>query len=263
MPALINAAWRYRGFVATSIANEFKSRLSRSRFGVAWVVLQPLAQVLIFATILSSVLAARLEGVDNKFAYAAYLMAGIACWSLFAEIVQRCLTVFIDSAHLLKKVQFPRIALPMIVIGSATINNIALLAMVLLIFPFLGLMPTLHVLWLPVLIALTVALATGFGLLLGTLNVFARDIGQVMNVVLQFWFWVTPIIYPVSIVPEAFRSTLALNPMVPLVMGFQNVLVYGKAPPTGLIGVAVVALVALLLAMLVFRRASSEMVDIL
>ena len=87
MPELLKAAWRYRGFITTSVANEFRSKLVRSRLGTAWLVLQPLAQVLIFATVLSNVLAARLQGVDNKYAYAVYLMSGILCWSLFVEIV--------------------------------------------------------------------------------------------------------------------------------------------------------------------------------
>jgi lipopolysaccharide transport system permease protein len=263
MSALAKAAWRYRGYISSSIANDFKSRLSRSRFGTVWVVLQPLAQVLIYATILSSVLSARLQGVDNQYAFAAYLMSGILCWSLFAEIVQRSLTVFIEYGSLLKKVQFPRIALPLVVIGTAAVNNLALLAVMLLIFPLLGLYPNVNMLWLPVLMLLTIAFASGLGLLLGTLNVFARDVGQVVNVVLQFWFWVTPIVYPLSIVPEAFRNTLAFNPVVPLVVGYQNVLVYGTAPPLSLWTSAAAAALVLVVALLVFRRASSEMVDVL
>lgn len=260
---MLSAGWMYRGFVVSSIVNEFRSRLARSRFGLAWVVIHPLAQVLIFATILSNVLAAKLDGVDNRYAYAMYLVSGIACWALFSEIVQRCLTVFIDNASLLKRVQFPRICLPLIAIGIALVANLALLLAALLIMPMLGFVPGVELLWLPVLLLLTVALASGFGLLLGTLNVFARDIGQVMAVVLQFWFWVTPIVYPISIVPEAFRATLAFNPVVPLVGGYHDVMVFGRMPGEGLLWVAFVSAVLLALSWLVFRRASAEIVDVL
>lgn len=263
MESLLRAAWRYRGFVMSSIANEYRSRLARSRLGTAWVVLQPLAQALIFATILSGVLASRLQGVDNKYAYAVYLLSGILCWSLFVEIVQRCLTVFIDNAALLKKMQFPRISLPLVVVGSSLVNNVALLAVLLLLLPILGFYPTVHWLWLPLLILLTVALATGLGLLLGTLNVFARDIGQVMAVVLQFWFWVTPIVYPINVLPNGFRGTLLFNPVAPLAMAYHDVIVYGREPGGGLWFTAAFASVALLLAFVVFRRASAEMVDAL
>jgi len=263
MESLLRAAWRYRGFVMSSIVNDFRGRLARSRFGAAWIVLQPIAQVLIFATILSGVLASRLQGVDNKYAYAVYLLSGILCWSLFVEIVQRCLTVFIDNGSLLKKMQFPRITLPLIVIGSALVNNLALLVVMLVLLPILGFYPTIEWVWLPLLILLTVALATGLGLLFGTLNVFARDIGQVMAVVLQFWFWVTPIVYPVNVLPSAFRSTLVINPVAPLVMAYHDVIVYGRSPGKELWLTAVVAAAMLLMSFFVFRRASAEMVDAL
>ncbi|ALN93124.1 MULTISPECIES: ABC transporter permease [Lysobacter] len=260
---LFGAAWRYRGFIASSVVNEFKSRFSRSTFGALWIILQPLAQVIIFATILSNVLAARLEGVDNKYAYAIYLISGILCWSLFAEIVQRCQNVFIDNTSLLKKMQFPRIALPVIAIGSSMVNNIALLCVVMVILPILGVYPNVHYLWLPLLIALTVALATGVGLIVGVLNVFMRDVGHVMAVVLQFWFWVTPIIYPIKVVPDTFKASLAFNPVAPLAMAYHDVIVYQRAPQQSLVLVAIVAAVLLLIAMMLFRRASSEMVDVL
>jgi lipopolysaccharide transport system permease protein len=260
---LLHAAWRYRGFVVSSIVNDFRSRLARSRLGTAWVVLHPLAQALIFATVLSGVLASRLEGVDNKFAYAVYLLSGILCWNLFVEIVSRCISVFIDNASLLKKMQFPRISLPLIVIGSALVNNLALLGVLLVLLPVLGFYPTLYWAWLPVLIVLTVALATGLGLLLGTLNVFARDIGQVMTVVLQFWFWVTPIVYPLNVLPSEFKVSLVFNPVAPLVMAYHDVIVYQRAPGTALWLPAIVAVVLLAISLAVFRRASAEMVDAL
>ncbi len=263
MSSLIRAAWTYRGFVASSVTNEFKSRLARSRFGTAWIMLQPLAQVLIFATVLSNVLAARLAGVDNKYAYAVYLISGILCWSMFAEIIQRCTTIFIDNASLLKKVQFPRIALPLIAIGSAIVTNLALLAVILVILPFLGIVPGLGLLWLLPLMVLTCALAAGIGLFFGTLNVFVRDVGQVVAVVLQFWFWITPIVYPIDVVPEGFRATLAINPVVPLVVSYHNVILFGTAPDPKILWSGVVAVVFLVAALLLFRRGSSEMVDVL
>jgi lipopolysaccharide transport system permease protein len=263
MSALIKAAWRYRGFIASSIRGEFQAKLARSRLGTMWLVLQPLAQVVIFATILSNVLAARVHGVDSNYGYAAYLLAGLLCWSFFAEIVQRSLTVFIDQASLLKKIRFPRITLPLVVLGSALVSNAVLLVVTLAILPIIGFTPNVYWAWLPVLVLVTAAFATGLGLLLGTLNVFARDVGQVMAVVLQLWFWLTPVVYPVSIVPERFRAALAFNPMAPLVEAYESVLVYGTAPPVTLWIPVVLACILQLLALHTFRRASPEMVDAL
>jgi lipopolysaccharide transport system permease protein len=263
MLVLAQTAWKYRGFIASSVINDFKVRLSRTWFGAAWIVLQPLAQVLIFATILSNVLGARLGGVTTKYGYVVYLFAGTACWTLFADIVLRCLTVFIDNGSLLKKIQFPRSTLPTIVIGIASINNLAYLLVVLLLLPMLAVYPGIQWLWLPFLIVTTVGLAAGIGLFLGTLNVFVRDIGQVVAIALQFWFWVTPIVYPVSIVPQALKTVLRLNPVFPLVVGYQNVLLYDSPPPVDLAWVVPLVVVLLGGAIFIFRRASSEMVDVL
>jgi len=219
--------------------------------------------VFIIAIILSNVLGARLSGSQSKYGYVVYLMAGTACWSLFTDIVQRCVTVFIDNGNLLKKLQFPRIALPAVVVGISSVNNLAYLAIVLSVLPVLSIYPNMHYLWLPLLMVMTIGLAAGIGLFLGTLNVFARDVGQVLSVLIQFWFWMTPVVYPVSIVPPAFKSTMAFNPVLPLVVGYQNVLLYRTSPPAQLLWLALVVVVVLSAAMFVFRRASSEMVDVL
>lgn len=263
MSSLLKSAWQYRGFVSSSVKNEYRSRLVRSRFGTLWLVLHPLAQVIVFAAVFANLLGARIPGVDNKYSFAVYLLAGILCWSLFSEIINRCLTIFVGNGSLLKKIRFPRICLPLIAVGMTLVSNAALLAVIILVLPVLGFMPNIHWLWLPVLIGTTLVLATGIGVLLGVLNVFARDVGEVMSVILQFWFWLTPIVYPVTIIPEGLRAVLWLNPMVPLVQGYQNVLVFGRPPGASLWGVAVLALIFAAAALFLFRRASAEMVDVL
>lgn len=263
MSLLVKSAWAYRGFVLSSVVNEYRSRLARSRFGTLWLVVHPLAQALVYAIVLANILAARIPGIDNKYAFAVYLLAGILCWSLFSEVINRCLTVFIDKAGLLKKIRFPRITLPMIAVGNALVSNFALALVILAILPFLGMYPSVHWLWLPILIAVTLMLATGIGVLLGVLNVFARDVGQITSVVLQFWFWLTPIVYPAQIVPESFRKAMVLNPVVPLVQSYQNILVFDRPPEYGLLGVLALSLILIGAALMLFRRASSEMVDVL
>lgn len=264
MPSrLFSAAWSYRGFILSSIVNEFRGRFARSRFGTAWIIIQPLAQTIIFATVLSNVLAARLQGIDSRYGYVLYLLAGQLCWTLFAEIVQRCITVFIDNSNLLRKMNFPRITLPLIVVGSALTANAALLITTAVLATVLGFTPSGQWLWLPVLIAVTAGLAAGIGLLLAVLNVFVRDVGQVVTVVLQFWFWITPIIYPPSIVPAGLRHTFEYNPLVPLVTAYQSVVLYGRPPSSDLWFTVVVAAAFLVLALIMFRRASPELVDAL
>lgn len=263
MASLLKAAWRYRGFVASSILNDYRSRLARSKLGTLWVVLQPLAQALIFAVVLSQVLAARLPDADNKYAFVVYLLSGLLCWSLFAEIVQRCLSVFIDNGSLLKKLQFPRITLPIIVAGTALVSNVALLAVLLVLIPLTGIGLHYAIIWFPVMLMLTMGLALGIGLLLGTLNVFMRDIGQFMAVFMQFWFWMTPVAYPSAIVPAGFKRVLEANPVSHLVMGYHDIFLYGRSPAGHLAQPALAMVLMLIVALVLFRRASPEIVDAL
>lgn len=261
---MIKSVWDYRHFIVGSIKNEYQTRFARSKVGALWMILHPLAQVAIYALILSSVLAAKLPGIDNKYAYAIYLMAGMLSWSLFAEVFNRCLTVFIDNGNLLKKMAFPRIALPLIVTGSAILNNLLMLVAVVVIFGLLGHLPSLSFAWLPMLMLLTLALAIGMGLTLGIMNVFMRDIGQVAPVLIQFWFWLTPIVYMTTLIPEAYRDLLMLNPMTGVVMGYQQVLVFNQTPQLDvLLYPIVIAFVFLGLAAYMYKQANEEMADVL
>jgi len=261
---MLKAAWYYKPFIISSIKTEFLTRYARSKLGLFWMVLNPLAQVVIYAFVLSVVLSTKLPGIQSAYGYAAYLMAGMLAWSLFLEIVMRCLNIFLDNSNLLKKLVFPKICLPLIVSGSALVNNIALLLATLVVFSLLDHLPGLMLLWLPVLIVLNVALAIGLGLILGVLNVFIRDVGQIVPVIFQFLFWFTPIVYMASIIPEKFKGWLVLNPMFHIVTAYQNILIFEKAPPwRELIWVSVFTASLLAGALYIFRKASPEMVDVL
>jgi len=264
MKEMLLAVWSYRHFILGSIKNEFATRFARSRLGGAWMILHPLAQVAIYALVLSTVLAAKLPGIDNQYAYAIYLMAGMLAWSLFAEVFGRCLSVFIDNGNLLKKMAFPRMALPLIVTGSALLTNLLLFVAILVVFGLLGHLPTLSILWLPLLVLITLGLAVGLGLSLGIINVFMRDIGQIMPIVLQFWFWLTPVVYTTQMLPENYREAFLLNPMTGVVMAYQNILVYDKAPDLSLLTYPILlALGSLALALFLYRRAGEDMADVL
>jgi len=261
---LLRAIYAYRLFIVSSIKNELHIRFVRSKLGALWIVIHPLMQVLIFALILSEVLSAKLPGINNKYAYALYLMAGTLCWALFSETISKCLTLFIDNSNLLKKMAFPRVCLPLIAAGTALVNNLMLLVAILAVFAALGHVPDIQIVWLPILILITLMLAMGVGLLLGTLNVFMRDIGQVVPVILQALFWLTPVVYNIDILSQGVQRWFRLNPLLPLVTSYQNILVYGKSPLWTELAILVgVSFLLLLFALLVFRRASPEMVDVL
>lgn len=261
---MFSALWNYRGFVLSSIKIDFLSRFARSKLGGLWMIVHPLMQVIIFALVLSNVLAAKLPGIENKNAYALYLMAGTLGWNLFSETITRCLTLFVDQGSVMKKISFPKITLPTILVGSTLLNNALLFFSILFIFTLLGQYPTVQVLWVPVLSLILVTMALGIGLLLGTLNVFFRDVGQLVPVLLQITFWFTPIVYPVSAIPPEFEGFLGYNPLYPVIKAYQNVLVYGVMPDfEPLLATLILSLTLLLISLVVFRRASPELVDML
>jgi len=262
MFGMLSGAWRYRFFISSSIRTELRSKFVRSRLGGLWMILNPLAQVVIFAFVLSAVLSAKLPGINNRYAYAIYLMAGTLGWSLFSEIMGRCVTVFVDNANILKKLAFPRVALPCIVVGSAIVNNVLLFLAVIFIFGLLGHVPGLALFTLPVIMAVTIALALGVGLMLGVLNVFIRDIGQVVPVVMQFLYWFTPVVYMANIIPAEYRPWLSLNPLVTIVTAYHDVLLYDRMPDfAALLNVMTTAMVLLIISLVIFRKANAEMVD--
>ncbi|MFT4240941.1 MAG: ABC transporter permease [Acidovorax sp.] len=262
MLGMVRALWAYRGFILGSVKREFQSKYQNSLLGAAWTVLNPLAMIVVYTVIFSQVMRTRLPGADNSFAYSIHLCAGVLTWGLFAEIVSRAQNTFIDNSNLLKKLSFPRLCLPVIVVANALVNFgivFGLFTLFLLVsgnFPglaYLALLPTL---------ALLVMFAVGLGVTLGVLNVFFRDVGQFFGIFLNFWFWLTPIVYSVSILPERVRHWVHLNPMARLMESYQTILVQGRWPDwTSLWPVLVLAILLCVLALRLFRRHAGEMVD--
>jgi lipopolysaccharide transport system permease protein len=256
------ALWRYRGFILGSARREFQSKYRNSLLGAAWTVLQPLAMITVYTVVFSGLMRTRLPGMDNPYAYSTYLCAGLLTWGLFAEILQRGQTVFLDNGNMIKKLSFPRICLPAITVLNALVNFGITFSIFLVFLVLTNNFPGWVILSaLPVLLV-QIALATGLGIIAGVLNVFFRDVGQFVNILLQFWFWFTPIVYSASTLPLAARSLLRLNPMTSLVQAYQGIFVYRQTPAWQQIWpIGVLAILLCVAALLLFRRRAGEMVD--
>lgn len=264
MNGLLKGVYIYRHFILSSIRNDLVNQFVRSRLGGLWLIIHPLVMVAIYAFVLSAVLSAKFDGIDNDYAYAIYLTSGILAWTLFNDTLLRCLDLFVGNGDLLKKMRVPKVTLPMITAGTVLANNALLFITIIVIFAFLGHTPTLVVLWVPVITAVLVLFALGLGLVFGVLNVFFRDLAQLVPVVLQFLFWFTPIVYPLAIIPEGMRPLLQFNPMYPLVTAYHDVLAYQRPPDLIALGVlALIGAALLVLGLWLVRKASAEMVDML
>jgi len=262
LKSVFQSLWNYRHFITSSIQGELKRRIARSSLGALWFILHPLLQAAIFALVLSELMAARLPGVTNKAGFAIYLMAGLAAWGLFAEIANRCTSIFIENAGVLKKISFPRLCLPIIVGGSALLNHVLLLIATTIVFLFFGHLPGAAWVVLPIGMLIITVFAFGLGVLLGIFNVFARDVGHVFAVIVQLWFWLTPIVYTPGTLPESLSWLAVFNPMAPLVEVYQNAMLYNTYPQwETLLMPTAVAVTLFILSFEVFRRASVDLVD--
>ncbi len=262
MPGMLGALWAYRGFIVGSVKREFQSKYRNSLLGAAWTVINPLAMIIVYTVIFSQIMKAKLPGVDTTFAYSIFLCAGILTWGLFAEIVGRAQITFLENANLLKKLSFPRLCLPVVVVANAGLNFVIIFGLFSAFLVLSGNFPGWPYLALLPLLAILVAFAIGLGITLGVLNVFFRDVGQFFGIFLQFWFWLTPIVYPVSILPERLQPYMNLNPMARLINAFQVVLVNGQWPNWySQWPVVVLAILLCLLGFGLFRRHAGEMVD--
>jgi lipopolysaccharide transport system permease protein len=261
---LILGPWKYRNFILNTVKNDFRTRFIRSKFGFAWMILNPLANVLILSFVLSSVLSAKLPGVNNKYAYSIYLMAGTLGWSIFSDTLMKCLNIFLENGNVMKKILFPKICLPIIAILIVLINNVLLFIAMIMVFFFLGHHINIFYFYFPIIVLITVFLGSGIGLILGLINVFIRDISQIVPIILQFIFWLTPIVYMPVVIPEKFKELLHLNPVYGLIISYQKIILFEEPPSFDILLYPIILSISLLVIFyIMFVRANSEMVDVL
>ena len=256
------ALWTYRGFILGSVQREFQSKYRNSLLGAAWTVINPLAMIVVYTVIFSQLMRAKLPGLDSTFGYSIYLCAGTLTWGLFAEITGRAQNTFLDNANLLKKLSFPRLCLPVVVVVNACVNFTIIFGLFTVFLVVTGSFPGIAYVALLPLLGILVAFSVGLGMVLGVLNVFFRDVGQFFGIFVQFWFWLTPIVYPVQVLPEGVQNLMFYNPMAPLLGGFQAVLVTAQWPDwASLTYPAILALLLCVVGMRLFKKNVGEMVD--
>ncbi|WP_347290666.1 ABC transporter permease [Kluyvera georgiana] len=262
MVGMIFSIWKYRGFILGNVKREFQVKYQNSILGATWNILNPLAMIVVYTVIFSQLMKAKLPGVTDTFAYSIYLCAGILHWNLFSEMVSRGQTVFLDQANLLKKVSFPRICLPVIVILNALLNYTIVFALFTAFLLISGEFPGIVFLDVFPVLAILIIFSIGLGITLGIMNVFFRDVGLFFGIVLQFWFWLTPIVYIAQVLPHKIQMLIELNPMYSIITSFQGIFVQHKSPDwIHLIYPLVVGLLFCVIGMRLFVRHSGDMVD--
>src|SRR5690349_13023892 len=209
---------------------ELLGRYKGSVLGIAWAVLTPVVMIAIFTFIFAGIFGARFGATDSHWDYALYLFCGLLPWSMFQESVQQSANTIVVHSNLVKRVVFPLETLPaaqvFAALGNQLFATIGLLIATIVIRQRLE----LTAFWLPALLLAQLVFALGAAWLVASLGVFLRDIAQGITLLLMAWMYLTPIIYPESIVPERFRAFININPFTPLIRSYRRIFLESSAP---------------------------------
>src|SRR5262245_50881062 len=222
--------WRYRGFIVRNAVSDMRNRYAGSAVGVAWNVVTPLAQILIYSLVFSQIMVVKLPGGRSGGAFALYLCAGLLPWAAFSECIVRGANAFVENAPYLKKLPIPE---QVFVAQNAVSASLFLsISMVLLGFVALvaGSSPSHAWLGVPPVLLLFQGFGFGLGLIFSTLNVFLRDIGQMLAIALQLWMWLTPVVYVETILPARVLGLMRHNPAYPFIDSLHATIVGGQWP---------------------------------
>jgi lipopolysaccharide transport system permease protein len=239
-------------------------RYKGSALGIAWAVLTPIVMIAIFTFIFAGIFGARFGANDSHWDYALYLFCGLLPWTMFQESVQQSANTIVTHANLVKRVVFPLETLPAAQVFAALGNQ--LFATVALLIAIVAIRHDLQLtaLWLPILLIPQLVFALGAAWLIASLGVFLRDIAQGITLLLMAWMYLTPIIYPESIVPERFRWFVGLNPFAWLVRSYRRIFLEGLAPDwLALLYFTLVALVIFVFGYWWFARTRKNFADVI
>ena len=221
---------RHFDLIGSLVRREIAARYKGSVLGIIWAVVTPVVTIATFTLIFAGIFGARFGVSGSGWEFALYLFCGVLPWTAFQEAVQLSSQKIVSQANLVKRVVFPLEILPvaqsLASLANQLFGTVALLVLALVI------QHTLHltVLWLPVLLVPQLLVTFGAAWLVASLGVFLRDIVQGIALLLMVWMYLTPIIYPESIVPSHFRSFINANPFTHLIRSYRNIMLEGTAP---------------------------------
>jgi len=208
-------------------------RYTGSILGAAWTFIMPLVNILIFTLVFSQIMGMKLSslGLDlGQYSYSVYLVIGVLAWNLFAGTLTRVTNVFHEKAPIIGKVNLPLFFLPLYVLVSEFIVYLISSAFFLVFLLLIDFDFSRYWLWWPVILLVQQMLAYALGLIFAILSVFILDIKQFVGVLTQLWFWMTPIVYVVDILPEGWKPLFLLNPFYHIVNALRDVMMLQANP---------------------------------
>lgn len=261
---VLDLGWRelhqYRELFYFLIWRDLKVRYKQSAFGAAWAVLQPLSLMVVFSIFLGRL--ARVPSDDLP--YPVFVYAGLVPWTLFSQALAGASDSLVNSRNLVSKVYFPRLLIPAAAASSYLLDFLIALVLLGALALIYGVPLAATAVWLPLIAVLGFVVALAVGIWFAALNVRYRDVRYAVPLLIQVWLFATPVAYPSSLVPTAWRPLLGLNPMVGVVEGFRWALFGGMEAPVLLLGLSGVGAALLLLGGLYyFQRSEASFADLI
>jgi lipopolysaccharide transport system permease protein len=234
--------WAYRELLYFLVWRDIKVRYKRTVLGGVWAILQPFMTMVVFSLFFGKLARMPSDGVP----YPIFSYAGLVPWTLFASSLAQSTDSLVGSANLIKKVYFPRLVIPLAAVLSATVDFLFAFAVLLGMMAFYGIMPTAKITFVPLFLLLVLITSLGVGLWLSAMNIHFRDVRYTIPFIIQLWMFATPVIYPSSILPGAWRTFYGLNPMAGVIESFRWVLLGSGPRPEAMILFSSLVSVALL-----------------
>ena len=254
----IRELWEYRELLYFLTWRDIKVRYKQTALGAAWAIIQPFFMMVVF-----SLFFGRLAGIPSDgFPYPVFAFCGLLPWQLFAHALTESSNSLVGSQHLITKVYFPRLVIPLSAVLGGLLDFAIAAVILLLMMLYFGIVPGWALITLPAFVFLALLTALAVGLWLSALNVRYRDVRYTINFLVQFWLFMTPVAYPSSLIPEKYRAIYGLNPMAGVVEGFRWALLGKTGPPGPMLWVSVTVVAALLIGGLYyFSRIEGEFAD--
>ena len=237
-----------------------RGRYQQSALGWFWAIVQPVATVAIFSLVFTRIVPVDTSGVP----YILFSYTAVVPWTLLSSAITDMAMSLVSNMNLVGKIYFPREALPIATLLARLVDfGISfILLIILVIFYRLPISP-LGLLYLPLILLIQLALILGLGIGAAAMNVFYRDVDPLLKLIIQIWFYASPILYPVSLVPEKWRTLYFLNPMAGIIAAYRDVLIYNRVPGDYLLPAAVISLVILVAGYWFFKRVEFQFADII
>lgn len=257
--AYLREIWAYRELFWVLVERDLRVRYKQTVLGVAWILIQPVASMLVFTFVFG-----KLAGIPSDgHPYAIFVFTALLPWTLFSASVQAASNSVVGSAQMVSKIYFPRLIIPLASIGSNIVNFLISSVLLVLLMWYYDMSWHWELVLLPLLLLGILLTTLGIGVFLAALTVLYRDFRNITGFLLQLWFYLTPVVYPSSLVAEKWQWLMALNPMVGLIESFRAIFLGSPLNVTTLCISSTVALLCFLFGVVYFNRVEPRFADVI